>query len=158
MKKKAWLKITVIILMGLVIATMIILLPVIISDNLSMHDIIAIIKNDKSYFHKQPIDTELEYIKLKIGWIKSGKNPIKTNAEIPFKEKILSTLSFESKPEGASVQVNGVLKGETPLHIKIELGLHSIQISHPGFNDWNAQLDTKEQEEIPLFARLIPSD
>jgi len=76
----------------------------------------------------------------------------------PPENLLLSVLKVDSDPSGANVFLDGVLKGQTPLTMKLPLGKYEIRLSRQDFNEWEAQLQLDQEGETPLFVRLIAKD
>ena len=49
-------------------------------------------------------------------------------------------LKVRSIPKGASVSINGTLRGTTPLTMKLGLGEYNVRISHPGYSDSESRI------------------
>ena len=65
-------------------------------------------------------------------------------------------LNVESSPAGAQIFVDGSLKGTAPADIRLTAGKHEVRLSLPSFYEWEAQVDTKENEPTPLIIKLLP--
>jgi len=66
-------------------------------------------------------------------------------------------LKIESSPLGAQVFVDGLFRGQTPLQLWLPTGKHEVRLALPDHYDWEAQVQLKEEGEIPLLVRLMPS-
>ena len=88
-----------------------------------------------------------------IGWTKIISRP----GPPPPVEKVITTfLKVESMPEGARVFVDGEFKGAAPLRAALPIGKREVRLTLPDFHEWEAQVELKEGEEMPLRIRLIP--
>lgn len=87
-----------------------------------------------------------------------GLTRIISRPESPPKvEKVVTTLvKVESMPEGARVFVDGEFKGTAPLRAPLPVGKREVRLTLPDFHEWEAQVELKEGEEMPLRIRLIP--
>jgi hypothetical protein len=77
--------------------------------------------------------------------------------EFPLKslEPILSSLSVESDPVGASISLDGKTVGTTPYHINdLIIGSHEIVLSKNGYNDYKKTVNISETGENKLTAKL----
>ncbi|NLI80247.1 MAG: PEGA domain-containing protein [Deltaproteobacteria bacterium] len=82
--------------------------------------------------------------------------------EYPFKIdlKPLSTdafLSVLSNPPNASVYVNGVAKGKTPLRLRLSPGKYEVRMSLNKYRDWKKEVQLVAAQEYPLEAKLTPA-
>lgn len=72
-------------------------------------------------------------------------------------EKIMrGALKVDSKPSGARFYVDGQLKGQTPLRIKLPYGKYHLRLNKDNFYEWEAQVELKQPKEIPLRIPLAP--
>ena len=67
------------------------------------------------------------------------------------------TLDFRSKPFGAEVLLNGQIKGKTPLTLGLDAGSYEVKLKLPGYLTWEAQVNVKKKQVIPLDVTLIPA-
>lgn len=72
--------------------------------------------------------------------IVKGKNQVnpKLHPAPVSKQKVKATI--KSKPLGATVYIDGIMEGTTPLTQKLTLGLHNVQISLENYNDWEKEV------------------
>jgi serine/threonine-protein kinase len=68
-----------------------------------------------------------------------------------------SSLRLSTSPAGASVFLDGVPKGETPLLLSASPGKHEVRITLAGYEEWEAQVDLDQGSEIPLDVDLVRS-
>ena len=57
--------------------------------------------------------------------------------------KTLSTYCYfpiSSVPSGASLYINGIYRGTTPVYIKEEMGEHKIELKHSGYKDYSKKM------------------
>ena len=74
----------------------------------------------------------------------------------PVKKVITTFLKVESMPEGARVFVDGEFKGAAPLRAPLPIGKREVRLTLPDYHEWEAQVEMKEGEEMPLHIQLIP--
>ncbi len=67
---------------------------------------------------------------------------------------IVGSLDILSTPPMASVKVDGLLMGETPLMTKILVGNHTIEVSKSGYNTWRRDITVTEGQTTSLSASL----
>ncbi|MGB5443116.1 MAG: PEGA domain-containing protein, partial [Gammaproteobacteria bacterium] len=66
-------------------------------------------------------------------------------------------LLLGSEPAGASVSVDGVFKGTTPLTLALAADVeHTLRLTKPGYQRFDRQLQLAAEEEQSLDARLLP--
>lgn len=53
-------------------------------------------------------------------------------------------VSFSSKPSGASIEVDGLYLGNTPLKIPVDSGVHKIRIFMGGYEPWQMTVDINQ--------------
>ncbi|MGV8073059.1 MAG: PEGA domain-containing protein [Syntrophobacteraceae bacterium] len=63
-------------------------------------------------------------------------------------------LSATSEPSGATVYVDGVSKGKTPLRLKLDLGKHRVKMSVPNYNDWEETIELDEVAEYDINVKM----
>jgi len=65
------------------------------------------------------------------------------------------TLVIDSRPQGATVSVDGRAVGTTPITIgDVRAGNHSVQITRDGYRTWSASVDIKGGEQNRVTASL----
>jgi len=69
---------------------------------------------------------------------------------------ILPLLKVESAPAGAQVFVNGMLKGNAPITLELPAGKHHIGLTLSGYQNWETEIQLKEEGETPLRVQLKP--
>ena len=69
---------------------------------------------------------------------------------------ILPLLKVESAPAGAQVFVNGLLKGNAPVTLELPAGKHHIGLTLSGYQNWETEIQLKEEGETPLRVQLKP--
>lgn len=67
-----------------------------------------------------------------------------------------SVLDVKSVPIGAQVFVDGEFKGRAPISLKLPAGKHEVRLTLADYYDWEAQLELRENEKVPLKVKLIP--
>jgi len=70
--------------------------------------------------------------------------------------KVKATLHVESVPGGAKIIVDSSYKGKSPLRVDLPLGKHEVRLTLPDYYKWEAPVQFKKKEEVPLKVRLIP--
>ncbi len=71
-------------------------------------------------------------------------------------EMIFTVLRMKSRPPGASLYIDGDMKGRTPIDLKVPAGKYEVQLKLENYKGWKAQLDLKRGGEVPLSIRLAP--
>ena len=65
------------------------------------------------------------------------------------------TLAISSRPDGASVYLDGDYRGKTPVRLEnLEPRAYSVRIEMPNFADWTQQATVKAAESVPIDATL----
>jgi len=59
-----------------------------------------------------------------------------------------------SKPEKATVSVDGAPVGFAPMEIKLPEGKHLIELTHPRFDPWTMEVAVNAQESTSVTAQL----
>jgi len=62
--------------------------------------------------------------------------------------------SFTSTPPGAEVTIDGRYLGSTPSMIRLSTGIHTIQVTLPGFSEWKKDLTVTAGSELTVNAIL----
>jgi CRISPR/Cas system-associated exonuclease Cas4 (RecB family) len=71
-------------------------------------------------------------------------------------EKQSGSLYINSEPSGATVLVDGVLKGSTPLNIfDVSVGEHSIRISFSGYKEYSATATVSANKTTVVYPGLV---
>jgi eukaryotic-like serine/threonine-protein kinase len=70
-------------------------------------------------------------------------------------ESMAGSLKIESTPPGASVFVDGSLRGQTPLSVGLKAGRHEVKVAMDNHYDWAARV-LMDEADIPLQIRLRP--
>jgi hypothetical protein len=65
-------------------------------------------------------------------------------------------LKVRSIPKGAHVYINGSLKGDTPLNLKLGLGEYHVRLSRPGYRDSESKIKIEKMTDYPLTEKLKP--
>lgn len=92
--------------------------------------------------------------------LKTGAAPITPLSPLPAMKQLpkFAFLKVSSTPRGASVYINGSLKGKTPLSLKLGLGEYRVRLSRPGFDDSERTIRLEKMTDYPLTAKLEPLD
>jgi len=69
----------------------------------------------------------------------------------PQPEAVLKALST---PAGAQVEVDGAIRGETPLQIKLPLKEHTVRMTLAGYHEWQSNIRFEESKEYPVAVDL----
>ncbi|MDJ0840788.1 MAG: PEGA domain-containing protein [Acidobacteriota bacterium] len=81
-----------------------------------------------------------------------------TEIELPL-EPLWAPVNVRSKPDGATVLVNGKKLGKTPVKADLLEGNHRLELTRAGYKPYRARFKVTAQEELTLpVAELIPSD
>lgn len=67
-----------------------------------------------------------------------------TIAEKEKPEAKQTTVSFNSTPTGADVEIDNIYYGTTPCTIPVNLGVHSVKISLAGYEPWVKRINAYE--------------
>jgi formylglycine-generating enzyme required for sulfatase activity len=68
-------------------------------------------------------------------------------------------VSVSSLPEGASIRVDGELRGVTPMTVEVMQGRHELEISRTGFKRWLTNVEVEAGVSASLDdIQLVPSD
>lgn len=65
-----------------------------------------------------------------------------------------ATLVVNATPEGATVTVDGVARGQTPLRVTLDPGVASVQVEYEGFGIWRRSVRLSCDQESVLEAAL----
>lgn len=67
-----------------------------------------------------------------------------------------SPLALEGVPEGATVAVDGDVKGTTPLTrpVLVDLGAHQVTVSKAGYRTWTQQIEVVGNAEVEVSPKL----
>ncbi len=71
-------------------------------------------------------------------------------------EVLTTLLKMSSRPPGASLYIDGALRGRTPLRLRLAAGKYEVRLTLANYLDWKAQLDLSRGGEVPLSVRLLP--
>lgn len=84
----------------------------------------------------------------------NGREPIVVNEKLVLDSGVIE---IKSDPMGASVIVNGIDRGKTPLSLSgIPKGLVSVTLKHEGFKDLTRELSMHAGEVQELYLKLQP--
>ena len=67
-----------------------------------------------------------------------------------------AALKVESSPEGAELFIDGNFKAKTPARLELPAGKHEVRLVLKDYYDWEAQVQLKEEGELPLSVQLAP--
>ncbi len=68
-----------------------------------------------------------------------------------------SSLLVSTSPAGASVFLDGGVKGVTPIRLEAPPGKHEVRITLSGYEEWEAQVEMAQGSETPLDVELVRS-
>ena len=69
------------------------------------------------------------------------------------------SLLVRSRPPGATVRVDGVAVGVTPMEVPdVAFGTHLVRIELPGYRPWVSEIDVSGTEQIRVGASLEPGE
>ena len=71
---------------------------------------------------------------------------------------IFTPLKIRTTPQGASVYIDGNLKGTSPLTVILPVGKHQVRIRFTGYQDLEKQITVDEMMEYPLAFNLKAID
>jgi len=95
------------------------------------------------------IKNEGEPVNLKISLSKKTQTPVQ-----PIKKE--GTLIINSEPPGATVKINNVIKGLTPLKINLPPGSYNLKIEKEDYLPWNYSIVLKENSKVEKNFPLQP--
>jgi len=78
---------------------------------------------------------------------------------LPVKSKPLPKFAFlkiRTIPKGATVYVNGIQKGRSPLTLKLDLGKYRVKLCREGYRDTECLVNLVRMTEYPLVEKLRP--
>jgi serine/threonine protein kinase/tetratricopeptide (TPR) repeat protein len=67
-----------------------------------------------------------------------------------------ATLQVETNPKGATIKVDGVLKGSSPAALDVEPGEHRLRVELPGHQAWEEMLRLVDPKVYPVKIDLMP--
>jgi eukaryotic-like serine/threonine-protein kinase len=73
-------------------------------------------------------------------------------------DTIFTPLKIRTTPQGASVYIDGNLKGTSPLTVILPVGKHQVRIRCSGYRDLEKQVTVEEMMEYPLAFNLTAVD
>ena len=90
-----------------------------------------------------PVGTyDVKVVKGEVGmWEQKVKIERNRTTELDLNLTIVGLLEIETIPvENASVYIDGIYKGNTPLKLSLLAGKHRITIRHPDYSDWSQEI------------------
>jgi serine/threonine protein kinase len=63
-----------------------------------------------------------------------------------------------SEPPDASIYLNSIFKGKTPMRCELPLGRYDVRLTLAGHYESEAQIDVRDSTELPLHLRLSPTN
>jgi len=82
-----------------------------------------------------------------------------TQPPLPGRSQSLPKFAFlkvRTIPKGATVYVNGVQKGSSPLTLKLDLGKYRVKLCHAGYRDMECLVNIDRMTEYPITEKLRP--
>jgi hypothetical protein len=73
-------------------------------------------------------------------------------------EKEIATLNISSEPAGATIYVDSLFMGQSPMDIELPLGKHELRLSLANYLAWEAQVDIDTPGQMPLHISMRKSD
>lgn len=124
-------------------------------DNKRREQIPAIINNVTAGLHSLLIDAPLYRANTKTVLVK-GKGQTQT-VDISL-EPAWAEYRLSSQPEGANVFIDGELKGQTPLSLKIEEGRHALSIQALKFKPYERHIGVISGQDLTIpQVQLVPA-
>jgi len=68
---------------------------------------------------------------------------VNTKDAQPADPPVQTSISIDSIPSNADIEVDGVFVGNTPSTIPLTLGTHQVVVKRKGFNDWSRSVSIK---------------
>jgi eukaryotic-like serine/threonine-protein kinase len=99
-----------------------------------------------------PAPSRTDQPHLKPSQEKEQKKPSLTVKSVP--DAMFTPLKVRTTPQGASVYIDGNLKGTSPLTVILPVGKHQVRISFSGYQDLEKQITVEEMMEYPLTFSL----
>ncbi|RJP76828.1 MAG: PEGA domain-containing protein [Desulfobacteraceae bacterium] len=69
----------------------------------------------------------------------------------------MGSISITSKPDDAMIYIEGIKHGKTPLMLKVEKGIRTIEIQKSGYEPWKQNVKIMAGDMIEIKAELIQS-
>ena len=75
--------------------------------------------------------------------------------DMPAPSPIFGSLELTSTPSGATIKVDGTVRGKTPLVISdLIIGNHKVELTHPDYQPWTQSVTLKQGEPVAVNARM----
>jgi serine/threonine protein kinase len=71
---------------------------------------------------------------------------------------VSASVKITSDPPNASIYLNNMFKGRTPMRCELPLGLYDVRLTLAGHYESEAQIDVNESGEMPVHLRLMPEN
>lgn len=81
--------------------------------------------------------------------------------KVPVRAELVAktgTLQLSSKPSKAQVQIDGKVRGETPLAAKLRVGAHDVTLTKKGFKTENLSVEIANRETTEQTVTLVEDD
>ena len=88
---------------------------------------------------------------------RSRPNPPANEEPAPLAETAAGSLLVQSRPSGATVRVDDMAVGVTPVEVPdVPFGTHLVRIELPGYRPWVTEIDVAGAEQVRVGASLEP--
>ena len=67
-------------------------------------------------------------------------------------------VNITSDPSSASIYLNNIFKGKTPMRCELPLGRYDVRLTLAEHYESEAQIDVRDASEMPVHLRLIPKE
>lgn len=106
-----------------------------------------------SYLEVKPEDVERDLVREFLG--KAAQELVRAiSASAPAAPTPVVLVRFESSPEGADVEVDGLYVGVTPLDLPLPEGVHQVVITKGGFRPWEKRI--RAYDGLKVSVTLAP--
>ena len=69
-----------------------------------------------------------------------------------------ATLKISSEPAGATIYVDSLFMGQSPMDLELAIGKHELRLSLADYLAWEAQVDIDKPQEMPLHITMRKSE
>ena len=112
---------------------------------------------------QEPVATGTRTVRLPVADVPAASvdaAPPPVSASVPAGSQPTGWLLVRTDPPGATVTLNGVARGQTPLSLRdISFGTHSLEVSRAGFETVEREVTVSERENVvPVGVELAPAD
>jgi eukaryotic-like serine/threonine-protein kinase len=71
---------------------------------------------------------------------------------------VTALVNITSEPSSASIYLNNMFKGKTPMRCQLPLGTYDVRLTLAEYYESEAQIDVRDASEMPVHLRLIPKE